>query len=210
MNVLVVGATGRNGIAVVKQLQTQGHHVIAAGHNPAKLANISAVERVAIDLVNEDVSTLVKKMPGNIDALIFTAGASQSRPQDAVWIDLDGAVKMMDVARQLNIPQFIMESAAGAGSRSTFDVYDIPLYYVTKYYAERILKSSGLIYTIVRPAILTDQAPSHTAGLANEMPQISRADVAEVLVDALTNENFKNKSFDLFAGTTPLQLLEPK
>ncbi|GAB6092077.1 NAD(P)H-binding protein [Furfurilactobacillus curtus] len=210
MNVLVVGATGRNGMAVVKQLQDQGHHVVATGHNPAKLANIPSVERVVIDLVNEDVSTLVKKLPQNIDALIFTAGASQARPQDAVWIDLDGAVKMMDVARQLDIPQFIMESAAGAGSRSTFDVYDIPLYYVTKYYAERILKSSGLTYTIVRPAILTDQAPTRTASLANNVPQISRTDVAEVLVDALMNDNFKNKAFDLFAGTTPLQLLEPK
>jgi len=127
-----------------------------------------------------------------------------------MWIDLDGAVKVMQAAIKNHIEKFIMISAAGAEDRATWSIYDIPQYYIAKYYAEQYLKTSGLIYTVIRPAILTDDKAKKEVDLINNNnPRITRQDVALVTVEALKNEKFNNKSFNLYAGTTKISDIKP-
>jgi len=71
--------------------------------------------------------------------------------------------------------------------------------------AEKYLKDSGLTYTIVHPGGLLNEPGGQrklVAGVDDKLlPQqnrsIPREDVAEVLVQSLLNDEYKNRSFDL-------------
>ncbi|WP_268913587.1 NAD(P)-binding oxidoreductase [Lentilactobacillus sp. SPB1-3] len=107
---------------------------------------------------------------------------------------------------QQNIDRYVMESATGAESRSTWDVYDTPSYYVTKYYAEEILKKSGLKYTVIRPAILSDGDETNTISIDGNGHNdvVFRADVAAVVVKCLHDTRAFNQGFNLYGGTTSI------
>lgn len=78
-------------------------------------------------------------------------------------------------------------------------------YYEAKRKADEHLKQSGLSYTIVRPGALLHEEKTGKIEAAEHIPhdqniEISREDVAIVLVESLTESNVKNKSFDLMKG----------
>lgn len=212
MTVLVMGGTGRTGLQIVKQLIEAKMKVIVGSHsgrlNP-ELAQLN-VDIRKFDLIRDTVEEIASKLD-DVEVIIFAAGASQSHPELAEWIDLDGAVKLMDAAKQVKIGRYLMVSAAGAADRSTWDIYDIPSYYIAKYYAEKMLINSGLTYTVVRPPILSDGALTGKASLvkASDNDIISRADVAKMVVSSINNSHSFNKAFDIYGGNEPIsQLLD--
>ncbi|AMV63589.1 oxidoreductase ylbE [Pediococcus damnosus] len=203
MTVLVIGGTGRTGFQIVKQLVNENKNVIVGNHSGngnIKLSKLDVSVR-KFDLIKENVAEIASKL-GNVDVVIFAAGASQSHPEQAEWLDLDGAVKLMDAAKRVGIKRYLMVSAAGAADRATWNIYDIPEYYIAKYYAEKELKHSGLIYTVVRPPILSDgsltgKGSFHKTG-NNDV--VSRADVANMVVLSIADARAFNQSFDLYGG----------
>ncbi|KRN97170.1 hypothetical protein IV55_GL000091 [Furfurilactobacillus siliginis] len=201
-----MGANGQNGRMVIDELQKKQLVPIAGvrREETAKEFSDRGIASVVIDLINDRVEDIKAKLPENIEAIIFTAGAAQNRPQDAVWLDLDGAVKLMTAAKAKGIKHFIMESAAGAESRDTWSVFDIPIYYLAKYYAEEALIHSGLNYTVVRPAILTNETGTNHVGLIQGDNRVSRADVAAVMVQAVLDKELLNQRFDLYNGVIPI------
>lgn len=212
MTVLVMGGTGRTGLQIVKQLIEAKMKVIVGSHsgrlNP-ELTQLN-VDIRKFDLIRENVEEIASKLD-DVEVIIFAAGASQSHPELAEWLDLDGAVKLMDAAKQVNIKRYLMVSAAGAADRSTWNIYDIPSYYIAKYYAEKMLINSGLIYTVVRPPILSNSALTGKASLekTGNNDIISRADVAKIVVSSINNSKSFNKAFDIYDGYEPIsQLLD--
>lgn len=204
--ILVMGANGQNGRLVIDELHRQKLVPIAGIHREetAKKFSTEGVATVKIDLINDSVEEIQMKLPDGIEAIIFAAGAAQNRPQDAVWLDLDGAVKLMEAAKARGIKHFIMESAAGAEARNTWSVFDIPIYYLAKYYAEKELIRSGLNYTVIRPAILTNEEGTGRVGIAQGDNRVRRADVAALLVRALTDKTLLNRRFNLYNGDIPI------
>src|SRR5690625_4264532 len=105
-----------------------------------------------------DLEKSVQELAGMIkgfDAIIFTAGSGASTgPDKTLLIDLDGAVKIMEVAEKNGINRFVMVSAIGAHKRERWSEAIKP-YFVAKHYADRVLMDSPLEYTIVRPGGLT-------------------------------------------------------
>ncbi|WP_125981274.1 NAD(P)H-binding protein [Loigolactobacillus iwatensis] len=207
MAVLVMGGTGKTGFQIVEQLVNKKRKVIIGNHSGKSKLAVSQlnVNLRKFDLIKEDVSQIASKL-GDVDVIIFAAGASQSHPEQAEWLDLDGAVKLMDAAKEVGIKRYLMVSAAGAADRATWNIYDIPEYYIAKYYAEKELKNSGLTYTVVRPPILSDGPKTGKASLSktgnNEI--ISRADVANMVVLSIDDVRALNRSFDLYSGIEPM------
>lgn len=209
MKILVIGANGRTGIQIASTLKNSGYTVIAGVHSHLDYVKKLNLESRRIDLIDMTVDQIAQQMT-DINAIIFTSTAPPTQPELANWIDLDGAVKTMQAAKLNNIDRFIMLSAAGAEKRSDWDIYDTPELYLAKYYAESILKQSGLSYTIIRPSILTDDIPRDKIGLTDTGdPRVSRNDVASIVLQAIENPKFIHTSFNLYRGQTSIDNVIP-
>ncbi len=142
-----------------------------------------------------------------IDAVVFTAGSGPSTGYDkTLSVDLDGAVKTIDLAEQENVRRFVMVSAMNVGNKSAWEGNDIKPYYIAKHYADRFLQSSDLDYTIIRPGRLNDEDGSGKITTKNPQNQdgVTREDVAMVILESLKNENSVRQIIEFNNGETPV------
>jgi len=203
MKVLVVGANGQIGQKLTEMLHSHDEHtVLAMVRNQEQIEAFSkrGIETVIADLEGS-VSHLKQAMKG-CDAIVFTAGSGGSTGADkTLLIDLDGAVKTMEAAEAAGVDRFIMVSALQANNRENWNEAIKP-YYVAKHYADRVLMQSNLTYTIIRPGGLLNEKGKGKISVGNQLERgyIPREDVAQTIVEALSNEHTKKRSFDLIAG----------
>lgn len=94
-----------------------------------------------------------------------------------------------------------MVSAIQANNRENWHDNILP-YYVAKHYADKLLESSGLTYTIIRPGILMNEPGTGKVSAAENITSgnITREDVAHVILASLSEKNTYRCSFDLIAG----------
>ncbi|WP_394186357.1 SDR family oxidoreductase [Metabacillus halosaccharovorans] len=203
MKVLVVGANGQIGQKLTKILHSHDEHsVLAMVRNQEQIEAFSkkGIETVIADL--EGSVAQLKQAMKRCDAIVFTAGSGGSTGADkTLLIDLDGAVKTMEAAEAAGVDRFIMVSALQANNRENWNEAIKP-YYVAKHYADRVLMQSNLTYTIIRPGGLLNEKGTGKISVGNQLERgyIPREDVAQTIVEALSNEHTKNRSFDLIAG----------
>ena len=213
MKVLVVGANGKIGKQLVDLLNESETHSVRAfvrKEEQAKELESNGIETHLGDLEGS-VSDLEEAVKGT-DAVVFTAGSGGSTGADkTLLIDLDGAVKVIDAAKNVGVDRFLMVSAFGADQREKWNE-EIKSYYVAKYYADKELMQSGLNYTIVRPGGLTDDASKGKVVVSDNMQladsddwTIPREDVAKVVFESLDNEKTYYKAFDLVSGEQSIE-----
>ncbi|MCD2256277.1 SDR family oxidoreductase [Agrilactobacillus fermenti] len=209
MKVFVIGAHGKVGQLLLPKLQQAGYEVFAGIRDETQAQTIKSLGAtpVHVDLL-ADVSALAQTLQG-MDAVVFTAGSGGSTGDDmTLLIDLDGAVKAMEAAKTAGSRRFVIVSSAASNHRATWGDVIRP-YMAAKYYADRVLKTSGLNYTIVRPGILTDdnETKRYFVGprtLTAEHNTIARADVANFIVTALGTPSTIRQEYDIFNGSEPL------
>ncbi|UNL82892.1 SDR family oxidoreductase [Priestia koreensis] len=205
MKVLVVGANGQIGQHLVHLLKDSSAHTVRALVRKEEQANIlekSGIEAVVASLEGtvEEIAEAAK----GCDAIVFTAGSGGSTGSDkTLLVDLDGAVKTIEAAEQAGIKRFVMVSALQAHNRTNWNESLKP-YYVAKHYADRLLETSGLTYTIVRPGGLLNEPGTGKVRIAEDLERgsIPRADVAQTVLMSLAADRTFNRSFDLVAGDT--------
>lgn len=203
MKVLVVGANGQIGQKLTEMLNTHDEHsVLAMVRNQEQIEAFSkrGIETVIADL--EGSVAQLKQAMKECDAIVFTAGSGGSTGADkTLLIDLDGAVKTMEAAEAAGVDRFIMVSALQANNRENWNEAIKP-YYVAKHYADRVLMQSNLTYTIIRPGGLLNEKGTGKISVGNQLERgyIPREDVAQTIVEALSNEHTKKRAFDLIAG----------
>lgn len=213
MKVLVVGANGKIGKQLVNLLNESETHSVRAfvrKEEQAKELESNGIETHLGDLEGS-VSDLKEAVKGT-DAVVFTAGSGGSTGADkTLLIDLDGAVKVIEAAKNVGVDRFLMVSAFGADQREKWNE-EIKSYYVAKYYADKELMQSGLNYTIVRPGGLTDDASKGKVVVSDNMQladsddwTIPREDVAKVVFESLDNEKTYYKAFDLVSGEQSIE-----
>ena len=194
MNLLVLGATGPTGRHVVDQALAAGHRVTAFVRDPAKLP--VRHERLAVvsgDLT-ADGPALLDATRGQ-DAVISAIGVGQSFASRRLFeLSMPAVIAAM---REAGVKRLVQISAFGVGD--TFA--QIPLFprlfvrtllagiYADKERGEEILRKSGLDWTIVYPAGLTNGPPTgrYRFGEHLEMhgfPTVARADVADLMLKA--------------------------
>lgn len=208
MKTLVIGANGKIGQHLVRLLVEHPEHTVKAMvRKPEQLPFFEDLQAEAVVASLEgSVEELQRAMAG-CDAVVFTAGSGASTGADkTLTVDLDGAAKAVEAAELAGIGRFIMVSALRADDRSHW-TKDMTPYYIAKYHADRILQSSSLSYTIVRPGLLTDEPATGQIAAAGKLEpgSISREDVAAVIVACLESAELTDKVFELTSGDSQIE-----
>ncbi len=198
--VLVVGATGQTGKRVIEILnnsKTFEPYAMIRKEDQRQIFEDMDVETVMGDLEN-DVEQTVQGM----DKVIFAAGSGGNTGEDkTIAIDQNGAIKMIDASKKAKVKKFVMLSSMGADQPESNK--DLKVYLEAKQTADEHLKNSGLSYTIVRPGALNDDLGLAKVKLAEKLDEngeISRDDVAFLLVMSLADPLVKNKTFEALEG----------
>ena len=137
---------------------------------------------------------------------MFAAGAGAgSGAARKVTMDLGGAVKCIEAARELGVDRFLIVRSMGTQDIAA----DSPMkpYLEAKRDADRALADSGLRWTIVRPGRLTNDPGTGMVELAPRLAygEITRDDVAAVLYACLSADNTVHGAFDLVSGPVSVQ-----
>ena len=120
-------------------------------------------------------------------------------------MDYGGAVKLITAAKQVDVGRYVIVSSMGANpdasGEDTFSVY-----LRAKGRADDAVRASGLDATVVRPGGLTNNAGTGRVRLGESVPrgQVSRDDVAAVLIAVLDSPNTIGRTVDLIGGDTPV------
>jgi uncharacterized protein YbjT (DUF2867 family) len=206
--VLVVGASGSIGRPAVAEAFRLGYDTRALVRDPARAKLFpDGIQIVVGDLTRPE--TLHAAVEG-VTGIIFTHGISGNDPQGAEQVNY-GAVR--NVLGTLQAPARIaLMSAAGVTKPSIGHDW--------KRRGERLVRASGLPYTIVRPGwfdyntpdqqrLVLRQGDTHWAGSPSD-GVIARAQIAQVLVASLTSPGANRKTFELVAAKGAAQAdLEP-
>jgi uncharacterized protein YbjT (DUF2867 family) len=215
--VLVAGATGRTGQEVVKQLLAQNYRVRALVRDRAKAAELfaSSVEYAVGDV--RETATLPAAMKGVI-YVISTIGSSRDDPTNfPEQVDYGGNKNLAGAAKAAGVKQFLLVSAMGVTHPEDMRIEppgrpSRPGVLQWKLKGEEAVRSSGLVYTVIRPAGLGDK-PGGRQGIKVQQGDkpiegdfrdrmIQRADVAAVLINALGNPDAFNKTFEVMGDPT--------
>lgn len=190
--ILVVGATGGTGREVVRQALDSGHDVTALSRTATRsLSDRERLRKVDCALP-QDAAILANAMAGQ-NAVICALGRGKSFASHHL---IEQCVPpILTAMRGHGVRRLIFTSAIGVGEA----VRDVPFLpalfaktllrgiYADKVIGERMVRESGLEWTIGQPAALTDGAltGSYQVGERLELrgvPKISRADVAHFLL----------------------------
>ena len=148
-NILVTGGTGNIGSALVRRLIDSGYRVrvLALPEDPLKShLNITGVEFFYGDISNKSSLTGVCT---DIDTVLHLAAVLLS-DDDSVFdrVNIEGTQNILQVAGQNNVKHFIHVSSASVVYPRTTP------YSLSKRVAERLVKESGVPWTIVRPTLV--------------------------------------------------------
>ena len=204
MNVLIFGASGQTGRAVVREALARGHSVSAFVRDPARLPDVHPALRLIRGDVG-DAAGVARAVPGH-DAVVSTLGVGSALTHDPVVIDgVRHILGAMDVAgvRRLIYQSFIgvRESRAAVGFVLRF-IAPVPLRHeIADHEAkEALITASGIDWTIVRPPKLTGGPQSRRYRSGEDLttwkpvPLLSRADVAHFIVGELEAPRFLRKA----------------
>jgi uncharacterized protein YbjT (DUF2867 family) len=211
LTVLVVGATGSIGRLVVEEAVKKGLAVRALARDPRKARRLFPdVELVAGDLARPD--SLIPVVAG-VDAIVFTHGSDGGGKAGAESVDY-GGVRNVLVALGGRSVRIALMTAIGVTNREG-DYNRQTEAHDWKRRGERLVRASGLPYTIVRPGwfdynkpdehrLVLRQGDRRHAGNSSD-GVIARRQLAEVLVASLASDGALRKSFELVATKGPAQ-----
>ncbi len=205
MKLLIIGATGGTGRALVEQALERGHNVTAFVRNPAG----PAVQHDRLVVARGDILD-----PASVEAAV--------RGQDAVLCALghkrwfypnrilsDGTGHLIRAMESLGVRRLVCETSLGIGDTwgrmgayyTLFvGVFILPFYFFDKLRQERLIRASSLDWVIVRPGALTNGAKRgrlrHGTDVGHWLwtVRISRADVAGFMLDQLTDDAYLRRT----------------
>jgi uncharacterized protein YbjT (DUF2867 family) len=209
MTVLVVGATGSIGRLVVDEALRQGHAVRALVRKSGKARELPAATQVFVgDVTRAD--SLSAAVDG-VDAIVLTLGSGGADKAGPENVDYGGVRNILRAlggrpARIALMTAIGVTNRTGEYNRAT-GAHD------WKRRSERLVRASGLPYTIVRPGwfdynspdqhrLVLLQGDTRQAGEPSD-GVVARRQIAEVLVRSLISDSALRKTFELVAVTGP-------
>ena len=202
-HIIIFGATGGTGRALLQQALDRGHRVTAFVRDPARLSRQHARLTVAIgDVLQPD--TLPPALQGQ-DAVLCALGRN---PFVNEPVCSAGTRNVLNEMTRQGIRPIIVETAMGVSDsfqqsglfqKFLFQTL-LRSYYADKKIQERYVRESNLDWTIVRPVRLTNgpltdtlQASTTVQFQGFDAPSVSRADVARFMLDQLDTPTFRHQ-----------------
>ncbi|WP_121665930.1 SDR family oxidoreductase [Mesonia aquimarina] len=204
--ILVAGANGTTGKEIINLLQD---------HSSFEPIAMIRKEEQQAQFDNQNVKTVLADLEGDlteavkgVDRVIFAAGSGgNTSDQKTIDVDENGAINLIDRSKAAGVRKFVMLSAMGTDKPS--DNPDLEQYLKSKKAADDHLKASFLNYSIVKPGRLTNAEKTNRIKAKtrlNEYGEISRKDVAQVLVDCLPPNMLQNKDFEILSGDKAIEI----
>lgn len=198
---IVFGASGGTGAAVVRLALRRGHAVSAFVRSPAGLTDRPAGLRV-IEGDVFDAGAVARALPGH-DAVVSALGTRPWRHTDVCSVGTRHIVAGMPAA---GIRRIVVVSSIGAGETGASAGAAIKLAARTvlkraladKTVMEDELRASGLDWVIVRPTLLSNGKPDGPVRAATDGSigggSIARAAVAEFVLAQLTADTWLRRA----------------
>lgn len=202
MKLVVLGASGQTGAEIVRQGLAAGHDVTAFVRSPNRLAAVDP--RLVVKAGDARNAADLREALTGQEAVISTLGSN--RASDALIAR--STVALLEAASKTGVRRMLMLSVA-RNYKPTLVIRALAQIMkgvvADRWAGEDALKHSGLDWTIVYAAKLTDGPrtghvrivdPASTVTLRS---RISRADVAEFLLARLTDNEAVGKVFIITA-----------
>lgn len=203
MNILIFGATGKTGRYVVTQGLQKGYRITAFVRNPAGLA-IKDKNLIIIkgDLANpQEVESAMRGQ----DVVISVLG---NKTANALWksntIISDGVKEIISGMEKQSIKRLLFVASFGVNKKIILPEKIFIRVVLKNIFAdipkqERLIKKSGLDWTIVHPARLVNTPLTGKYNFGEDLPigffsKIARADVADFLLKNATETTFIGKT----------------
>jgi uncharacterized protein YbjT (DUF2867 family) len=179
--------------------------------NPDHVADLEAAgaQPVVVDLEEATVADIAAHVRG-ADAVVFAAGAGPgSGAARKQTVDCDAAILLADAAEAAGVKRYVMVSAMGADVEAPDEIGDpvFVAYLRAKGHADDVIRArDALDVTVVRPGHLTNDPGTGRVELSDQTGRgdISRADVAAVLLAVLDTPASAGRTFELISGDTPI------
>ncbi len=201
MNILVIGAAGKTGTAVVEQALAAGHEVTAFVQkaDEYKVPNVRVVEGDATS--RADMDTAVRGQ----DAILDTIGGKT--PYKTTTLESSAASTIIASMQQNGVRRLVVTSMLGVGDSGANETFYERLLMSTflrgadkdKSAMESAVESSGLDWVILRPAILSDDPATgnvrvFSAETDEKAHKITRADVAAFMLAQLASDKYLHQA----------------
>jgi uncharacterized protein YbjT (DUF2867 family) len=210
VRVVIAGGHGQVARRLERLLVTAGHTAVGIVRNPDHVGDVEAAgaEALLCDLEATDLDAVTAHLEGT-DAVVFAAGAGPGSgiPRKQT-VDRDASVLMADAAERAGVRRFVQISSMGAGAPPRLGTDEtFAAYLRAKTDAEDDLRRRDLGWTVLRPGGLTNAPGTGRVRLASSVSrgQISRDDVAAVVVGLLSHARGIGQTLELVAGDTPIE-----
>ncbi|MBZ9560045.1 MULTISPECIES: SDR family oxidoreductase [unclassified Modicisalibacter] len=200
MKTLVIGANGKIGRQFCELARTAGLPVKAMIRDSDQQTWFR--ER-GIETVIADLEGSLRHAFYGCDQVVFAAGSGpHTGPDKTLMIDLNGAIRAIDLAAELGLSRFLMVSAIRAETPLDGPEKLRP-YLAAKHAADDHLRASRVPYVIAKPGRLTDEAATLRLATSPEEAgdnHISRANVAHALLYLAQERALTRREFALLDG----------
>ncbi len=205
MKILVIGAAGKTGLAIVEQALAQGHTVTAFVHD-AKEFGAKGARVIEGDVL--DAAVLDSAIAGQ-DAVMDALGGHT--PWKETTLETNAARNVVGSMQRHGVKRLIVVSAIGVGD--TKDL--VPNWYEhlimptflrgamkDKEHMEPVVEASGLEWTLVRPGHLVDGEATGKIilfehGSGETAHKITRADVAAFMLELLETGEYIGQAVNI-------------
>jgi uncharacterized protein YbjT (DUF2867 family) len=202
LNVLVTGATGKQGGHLVRELLARGHSVRALTRKPESRAAAALAER-GVTIVTgdfEDHGSLERAARG-----VDTVFAMSTPFESGAQTETREGINIVRAAAAANISHLVYSSVAGADRATGIPHFD------SKFEVEKEIRRSGVPFTIVAPVFFMENfladwmAPGFAKGsigiavpATRRLQQIAVADIAQFTALVIERrESFLGKRIDI-------------
>ncbi len=204
MSVLVFGATGGTGLALIRKALGDGLSVKAFVRGRAALPNGGRLEVLAGDVM--DAAAVAASIAPDDEVVVSLGRSKRATAPDVCEAGTRNIIKAMAAVGARRI---VIVSAFGIGDTRGKASWLIRMFYALllraqmadKEKQERLLKAANLDWTIVQPVALID-GPASGRWLASRdgeiaSQQITRGDVARFILEELADPHFVGKTVAL-------------
>ena len=212
-NVLLIGATGFVGSAILNELVNRGHKVTAVVRNAQKLASIADVEAVEADVA--DVDAIAKLAEGK-DAVISAYNPGWMNP-DIARLITENYPKILRAAKKSGVKRLLIVGGAGtlfcAPGLRVVDSGAIPeeimggVRPLGDFYLNTLMNEQDIDWVFFSPAGAFDEKSERTGKFRlgkddlivdeNGQSHISVQDYAVAMVDELEKEEHHKERFTI-------------
>jgi uncharacterized protein YbjT (DUF2867 family) len=202
LNVLVTGATGKQGGHLVRELLARGHSVRALTRKPESPAAAELADRgVTIVSGNFDDEGSLERAARGVD----TVFAMSTPYEGGAKTETQEGINILRAASRVRVKHFVYSSVAGADRASGVPHFD------SKFEVEKEIRRSGIPFTIVAPVFFMENflADYMAAGIAKgsiamalpatrRLQQIAVEDIAQFAALVIERrESFLGKRIDI-------------